>query len=81
MMKNNTRETKNAQTDAKFQVTGNWESQAKHLKEKYAQLTDADLKFETGKEDELLTRLENRLAKKREEVITMLTKEQSKITN
>jgi len=39
------------------------------LKEKYSQLTDADLKFEAGKENELLGKVETKLNKKREEVL------------
>ncbi|MBL0744577.1 hypothetical protein [Chryseolinea lacunae] len=31
-----------------FTITGDWAMQSKLLKLKYAQLTDADLKFETG---------------------------------
>jgi uncharacterized protein YjbJ (UPF0337 family) len=57
-----------------FKITGNWESQAKELKIKYPQLTDADLKFEAGKENELLGRVESRLHKNRDEVIAILNK-------
>lgn len=59
-----------------FTITGNWDEQTKQLKEKYSQLTDADLKFETGKEEALLTRVETRLNKKREEVINIIKKGQ-----
>lgn len=59
-----------------FTITGNWDEQTKQLKAKYLQLTDADLKFEPGKEDALLTRVENRLNKKREEVINIIKKGQ-----
>ncbi len=64
------------QGNTPFTITGNWEEQSKLLKEKYSQLTDADLKFEPGKEDSLLTRVENRLNKKREEVINIIKKGQ-----
>jgi len=59
-----------------FKITGNWDQQSKQLKEKFNQLTDADLKFEDGKENELLTRVESRLNKKREEVINIIKKGQ-----
>jgi len=59
-----------------FTITGNWGDQSKVLKEKFSQLTDADLKFETGKENELLTRVETRLNKNREEVINIIKKGQ-----
>jgi hypothetical protein len=44
-------------TTETFKISGNWSAQSKQLKEKYPQLTDSDLKFEPGKEEELLTRL------------------------
>ena len=57
-----------------FKITGNWSEQSKTLKSKFSQLTDADLKFEQGKENDLLTRIETRLNKKREEVINIINK-------
>jgi hypothetical protein len=60
-----------------FAISGDWAVQSKHLREKYSQLTDADLKFETGKEEDLLKRIETRLHKKREEVISILKREQT----
>ena len=62
-------------TDA-FKVTGNWKSLSKNLKAKHAQLTESDLKFETGKEEDLIKRIETRLHKKREEVILLLNNAQ-----
>ena len=55
-------------------IVGNWDEQSKTLKEKFPQLTDADLKFEIGKDVELFMRLEKRLNKKRDEVISLLKK-------
>ncbi len=63
-------------TNEVFKITGDWAAQSKQLKEKFSQLTDADLKFEPGKEQELLGRVETRLNKKREEVINILNKVQ-----
>ena len=57
-----------------FKITGNWEAQSRVLKEKFSQLTDADLKLEPGKETEMLKRVETRLNKKREEVINIINK-------
>ena len=59
-----------------FKVVGNWDKQSKILKEEFSELTDADLKFEAGKEFELLTRIEARLNKKRDAVIKILKKGQ-----
>jgi hypothetical protein len=64
------------QTPENFKITGDWTVQSKQLKEKYSQLTDADLKFEPGKENDLLKRVETRLNKKREEVINIIKKGQ-----
>lgn len=61
-----------------FKITGNWADQSKVLQDKFAQLTDEDLKFESGKENELLKRVETRLNKKREEVINIIRKGQPK---
>jgi hypothetical protein len=59
-----------------FKMVGNWDVQSKTLKQKFPQLTDTDLKFETGKEIELLTRVEKRLNKKRDEVVSIIRKGQ-----
>jgi uncharacterized protein YjbJ (UPF0337 family) len=44
---------------------GNWDEIKGKLKQKYADLTDDDLTFIEGKEDELLGRLEKRTGKAR----------------
>lgn len=59
-----------------FTITGNWYLQAKLLKAQFSQLTNDDLKFETGKEDDLLSRMEKRLNKNREEVIEIIKESQ-----
>ena len=69
-------DTSQNKTTEAFKVTGDWTTQSKQLKEKFSQLTDSDLKFETGKEDELLTRVATRLNKNREEVINIIKKGQ-----
>lgn len=60
-----------------FKVTGNWDAQSVALKVMFSQLTDADLKFEWGKEDDLLNRVARRLNKKRDEVIHIIRSGQS----
>lgn len=67
-----------AHTEA-FKITGDWNMQASKLKQKYAQLTDTDLKFETGKEEELLGRVESKLNKDRKEVINIINKGNSEM--
>lgn len=63
-------------TAESFKITGNWANQSNELKSKFSQLTDDDLKFETGKENDLLKRVETRLNKNREEVINIIKKGQ-----
>jgi len=46
--------------------------QQNQLKQKYAQLTDDDLTYSEGKDDELIGRLQKRLGKSAEEVRQML---------
>lgn len=67
----------NSQTDNKtesFKISGDWTKQSAQLKDKFSQLTDSDLKFEPGKENELLQRVETKLNKKRDEVINIINK-------
>jgi uncharacterized protein YjbJ (UPF0337 family) len=49
-------------------MKGNWNEVKGKLKQKYAQLTDDDLAFVEGKEDELLGRMQQRLGKSKEEL-------------
>ena len=49
-------------------IKGNWNEIKGKLKQKYGQLTDDDLTFAEGKEDELLGRLQQRLGKTKEDV-------------
>lgn len=57
---------------ATFKITGNWDAQSKQLKAKFPKLTDADLKYETGKETEMLSRIQTRLNKTNSEVIDLI---------
>jgi uncharacterized protein YjbJ (UPF0337 family) len=52
----------------KLQIKGNWNEIKGKLKQKYGQLTDDDLKFAEGKDDELLGRLQQRLGRTKEEI-------------
>jgi uncharacterized protein YjbJ (UPF0337 family) len=53
-------------------ISGNWEQLKGKLKQKYASLTDNDLMFVEGKEDETLGRIQKKLGKSREEVEEIL---------
>jgi uncharacterized protein YjbJ (UPF0337 family) len=52
----------------KLQMKGNWNEVKGKLKQKYGQLTDDDLMFAEGKEDELLGRLQKRLGRTKDEI-------------
>ena len=52
----------------KLQLKGNWNEIKGKLKQKYGQLTDDDLIFAEGKEDELLGRLQKRLGRTKDEL-------------
>ena len=49
-------------------LKGNWNEIKGKLKQKYGQLTDDDLTFAEGKEEELLGRLQQKLGKSKEDV-------------
>jgi uncharacterized protein YjbJ (UPF0337 family) len=52
----------------KLQFKGGWNEVKGKLKQKYGQLTDNDLTFAEGKDEELLGRLQTRLGKSKEEL-------------
>ncbi len=52
----------------KLELKGNWNEVKGKLKQKYSQLTDDDLTFTEGKEDELLGRLQQKLGKSKEDL-------------
>jgi len=54
-------------------IKGNWNEQKGKLKQKYADLTDNDLMYAEGKEEELLGRLQKKLGKSKEEVEKLLS--------
>ena len=51
-----------------LQFKGGWNEVKGKLKQKYGQLTDDDLAFAEGKDDELLGRLQKKLGKAKEEL-------------
>jgi uncharacterized protein YjbJ (UPF0337 family) len=52
----------------KLRFKGSWNEVKGKLKQKYADLTDDDLTYMEGKEDELLGRLQRRLGRSRDEI-------------
>jgi uncharacterized protein YjbJ (UPF0337 family) len=52
----------------KLRFKGSWNEVKGKLKQKYADLTDDDLTYIEGKDDELLGRLQKRLGRSRDEI-------------
>jgi uncharacterized protein YjbJ (UPF0337 family) len=57
--------------EAKLKIKGNWNELKGKLKQKYASLTDNDLLYVEGREDELLGKLQVKLGKTNDELIKL----------
>ena len=55
------------------ELKGNWNETKGKLKQKFAMLTDSDLLFVEGKQDELLGRLQTKLGKTKEEIHKLIS--------
>jgi uncharacterized protein YjbJ (UPF0337 family) len=53
---------------------GNWNEVAGKIKQKYANLTDDNLLYVKGKEEELLGRLQQKLGKTKEQILHLIEK-------
>jgi uncharacterized protein YjbJ (UPF0337 family) len=62
----------------KLEIKGSWNEIKGKLKQKFAQLTDDDLLYSEGKDEEMLGRVQKRLGKSRQEVINLIRDNQSK---
>jgi uncharacterized protein YjbJ (UPF0337 family) len=58
----------------KLNMKGNWNEVAGKLKQQFANLTDDDLLFAEGKEEELLGRLQKKLGKTQAEIRQLIEK-------
>ncbi len=56
----------------KLEIKGSWNETKGKLKQKYGELTDDDLTYTEGKEDELLGRIQKKTGKTRDEVKDMI---------
>ena len=54
------------------QIKGNWGEKREKLKVQFPTLTDSDLRFEKGKKDEMLAKVQAKLGKTREELDTVI---------
>lgn len=55
-------------------MKGNWKEIAGKLKQRFANLTDDDLLFQEGKEEELIGRLQQKLGKTKEQLRKLIAK-------
>ncbi len=53
----------------KMELKGKWNEYKGKMKQAHADLTDDDVKYEEGKEDELWGRLQQKLGKTKDEVV------------
>ena len=58
--------------DWKLKLKGNWNETKGKMKQAYADLTDDDLAYEDGKDDEFVGRLQQKLGKTKEDVINWI---------
>ena len=55
-----------------LELKGRWNELKGKVKQSYADFTDDDLKYEEGKDDELLGRLQQKTGKTRDDVVKWL---------
>jgi uncharacterized protein YjbJ (UPF0337 family) len=58
--------------DWQLKLKGNWNELKGKMKQAYGDLTDDDLKHEEGKDDELVGRLQQKLGKTKDQVISWI---------
>ena len=56
----------------KLELKGNWNELKGKLKQANASLTDDDLQYEEGKDDEFLGRMQKKLGKTKDEVVSWI---------
>jgi len=57
-----------------LKIKGNWNQIKGNLKEKYGELTDDDLSYAEGKEDQLIGKIQERTGKAKDEIIDEINK-------
>ncbi len=59
-------------TNTPTPIKSNWSEQKEKLKAKFPILTDADLKYEDGKKDEMFEKVQTKIGKTKEEFATLI---------
>ena len=60
--------------DWKLKLKGNWNELKGKMKQSYGDLTDDELTYEEGKDDEFVGRLQKKLGKTKEEIVDWIQK-------
>jgi uncharacterized protein YjbJ (UPF0337 family) len=55
-----------------LKLRGSWNEIKGKIKQQYADLTEDDLKYDEGKDDELIGRIQKKIGKTKEEVINWI---------
>jgi uncharacterized protein YjbJ (UPF0337 family) len=55
-----------------LKLKGNWNELKGKMKQVYGDLTDDDLKYEEGKDDEFIGRLQQKLGKTKDEIVNWI---------
>jgi len=55
-----------------LRIKGNWNQLKGKIKQKYGNLTDDDLTFREGQEDELIGRIQKKTGQARDEIISFI---------
>lgn len=61
----------------KLEIKGSWNELKGKLKQEYAELTDNDLQYAEGKEDELLGKIQQKVGETKEQIINKINSFQS----
>lgn len=61
----------------KLEIKGNWNELKGKLRQEYAELTDDDLQYVEGKEEELLGKIQKRVGNSKEEILNKINSFQS----
>lgn len=53
------------------EIKGNWNELKGKIKQKYAELTDDDLTYQEGKDDEMWGKLQQKIGKTKKEILSL----------
>ncbi len=67
--------------ETKLKIKENWSALKKEIKQKYVALSDLDLVYSEGREDELLATISKKIGKTKEEVTTVIKDLQTKMAS